>query len=93
MNKYVYKITKGKKAHISVLSPENKKMEILNTFIMIDININIQNTLTLLNNINSILDDKTKTYKWCGEICAIYLCKETSMIVDTLSGFNYDDNY
>ncbi|MDE6657126.1 MAG: hypothetical protein K2J88_00895 [Oscillospiraceae bacterium] len=97
MSKYTYKITKDnefdKGLCISVCSPENKELKILNTLIMIDVNVSARKTLTLLNSIKAVLNGEQETYNWLGEICAIYVGKEKSMIVDTLSGYNYNDDY
>ena len=93
MSKYITKDSKlTKRLHISVCSPENKQSKILNTFIIIDLE-NKRNTLNLLNHVQAVLNGEQETYSWLGKICAVYVSKEKSMIVDTLSGYNYDENY
>lgn len=71
----------------------NKSLPILETFINTDISIQEKKALNLLNNIKKVLNNQIQKYDWLGEICAIYVSKEKCMIVDTLSGFNYADDY
>ncbi|MDE5792263.1 MAG: hypothetical protein K2H66_01910 [Oscillospiraceae bacterium] len=71
----------------------NKNLTILETFINTDISIREEKILNLLNNIEKILNGEGEEYDWLGEICAIYVYKEKCIIVDTLSGYNYDEEY
>ena len=47
----------------------------------------------MLDNIHSVLNGNKSEYKYMREICAVYVHKEKTLIVDTLSGVNYSDDY
>ena len=93
--KYIIKMRKwGISRRLFITIKHNiNDFPILTTFINIDIGIQAENVLNLLNNIKKVLNNQIQKYDWLGEICAIYVSKEKCMIVDTLSGFNYADDY
>ena len=95
--KYIYEIEMydcgiSKRLFIAI-KYNNKNLTILETFINTDISIREEKILSLLNNIEKILNGEVEEYDWLGEICAIYVYKEKCIIVDTLSGYNYNEDY
>ena len=78
---------------ISINDKTGSPLNILGTFINIDIETSKDKILMILDNINSIEKNNAYEFKYLGEICAIYVYKKKSLIVDTLSGVNYQEDY
>ena len=97
MSKYIYEIKKDipyiGNISISINDETGSPLNILGTFINVDIGTSKDKTLMILDNINSIEKNNAYEFKYLGEICAIYIYKKKSLIVDTLSGANYQEDY
>lgn len=94
---YIYQIEKDipyiGNISISIRDKTGFPLNILGTFINIDIGTSKDKILMILDSINSIEKNSIYEFKYLGEICAIYIHKNKSLIVDTLSGVNYQEDY
>ena len=94
---YIYQIEKDipyiGNISISIHDKTGFPLNILGTFINIDIGTSKDKILMILDSINSIEKNSIYEFKYLGEICAIYIHKNKSLIVDTLSGTNYQEDY
>ena len=94
---YIYQIEKDipyiGNISISIRDKTGFPLNILGTFINIDIGTSKDKILMILDSINSIEKNSIYEFKYLGEICAIYIQKNKSLIVDTLSRVNYQEDY
>lgn len=94
MSKYICEIKKDipyiGSLSICIFDETGFPLNILGTFINIDVGISNEKTLMIL---DGIINSDTYEFKYLGEICAIYVYRKKVLIVDTLSGANYQENY